>query len=199
LIIPALCAAMLAVAQAPADDVSAAMAAFSRALGVTCTHCHVEGAMEKGDKAAFAKARRMVAMRSWIAENTAIESTCWTCHRGNATPAPAPPIDASRWPAQLNLSTGEAAQPAAKIYRNLKFFSATAADVKTSMLSMSAALGVACSHCHSVGDWDRDDQPAKNTARRMLAMVRDERREFTDIRIACATCHHGAITPEQVP
>jgi hypothetical protein len=141
----------------------------------------------------------MFQMRNWIAENTKIESTCWTCHRGQATPAPPPPTNASLWPVELNLPPEQAAQPAAKVYRNLKFLNSTAADVKSSMLLMSTALGVECSHCHSPGAWDRDDKPAKEVARKMLAMVRDERREFTDIRAACATCHHGAIKPELAP
>jgi hypothetical protein len=43
----------------PADRVPLIMGVFNRVLGVECTHCHVESAMEKGDKPTFAKARRM--------------------------------------------------------------------------------------------------------------------------------------------
>src|SRR4051812_1949138 len=61
----------------PATRVPAIMGAFTRALGVGCTHCHVDGAMEKEDKPAFSKARQMFGMRNWIAENQKIQATCW--------------------------------------------------------------------------------------------------------------------------
>jgi hypothetical protein len=43
---------------------------------------------------------------------------------------------------------------------------------------------------------EKDDKPAKNTARAMPAMVRDERPKFTDIHIGRPTCHNGSIKPE---
>jgi hypothetical protein len=183
----------------PAENVPAIMSAFSRALDVTCTHCHVEGAMDKDEKPTFGKARRMSQMRNWISQNANVETTCWTCHRGHATPEAGPAADPAIWPADLNLSAEQGAQPASKVYQNLKFFNATAADVKSGMLFISASLGVGCAHCHVPGAWEEDDKPAKNTARIMLAMVRDTRREFTDIRIGCPTCHHGAQTPQTAP
>jgi hypothetical protein len=183
----------------PAENVPAIMSTFSRALDATCTHCHVEGAMEKDEKPTFGKARRMSQMRNWISQNAKVETTCWTCHRGHATPEAGPAPDPAMWPADLNLSAEQGAQPASKVYRNLKFLNATAADVKSGMLFISASLGVGCAHCHVAGAWEKDDKPAKNTARMMLAMVRDARREFTDIRIGCPTCHHGAQTPQTAP
>ncbi len=180
----------------PAGRVPLIMGSFDRALGVQCMHCHSEGGMEKDDRPTFAKARRMFQMRNWIAQNAKVEATCWTCHRGHAVPEAGPPTDASLWPAELELTAEQGAQPGSKIYKNLKFFNSTASDLKSSMLLMSASLGVGCSNCHVVGNWDRDDKPAKDTARKMLAMVRDTRREFTDIRIGCPTCHHGVSKPE---
>lgn len=98
----------------PAENVSVVMSGFSRALGVECTHCHVEGAMDRDAKPAFAKSRRMVQMRNWIAQNTRIESTCWTCHRGHAVPEKGPTANPPVWPAELNLTTEQNAEPAAK-------------------------------------------------------------------------------------
>jgi hypothetical protein len=183
----------------PVDQVPVVMGMFSRFLGVPCTHCHMEGAMDRGDKAAFAKARRMFRMRDWIAQNAKVESTCWTCHRGHAVPEAGPKSDTSLWPADLQLPAEQETQPASKVYKNLRFFNSTAADLKSAMLLMSASLGVGCSHCHVMGDWEKDDEPAKNVARSMLAMVRDTRREFADIRIGCPTCHHGTTQPELAP
>jgi hypothetical protein len=154
----------------PAERVPSIMSTFSRVLGVACTHCHVEGAMEKDDKPTFAKARRMSYMRNWVAQNAKVETTCWTCHRGHATPEAAPPPDPAVWPADLNLTVEQGAQPASKVYKNLKFFNSTAADIKSAMLFESASLGGGCAHCHVPGAWEKDDKPAKDTARMMLAM-----------------------------
>jgi hypothetical protein len=183
----------------PADRVPQIMAVFDRVLGVECTHCHVAGAMEKADKPAFVKARRMFQMRNWIAQNAKVESACWTCHRGHAAPEAGPASNADLWPAELDLPADQASQPAAKVYENLKFFNGAAGDLKASMLFMCASLGVTCAHCHVTGSWEKDDQPAKGRARTMLAKVRDVRREFTDIRVGCPTCHHGAAKPEMSP
>jgi hypothetical protein len=183
----------------PAQRLPAIMAMFSRSLGAPCTHCHVEGAMDKSDKAQFAKAREMFRMRNWIAQNAKIESTCWTCHRGNPVPAAGPQIDTSLWPVGLELPAEQGAHPASKVYKNLKFLNSKASDLKSSMLFISASLGVGCSHCHVAGEWEKDDKPAKNVARSMLAMVRDTRREFTNTRMGCPSCHHGATRPETAP
>ena len=183
----------------PAERVPRIMAVFDRMLGVECTHCHVEGAMDKADKPTFTKARRMFQMRNWIAQNSKIESSCWMCHRGHATPEAGPPSNPDLWPAELNLPADQAALPAAKVYKNLKFLNSTAGDLRSSMLFISASLGVNCSHCHVVGSWDKDEKPAKETARKMLAMVRDVRGEYSDIRVGCPTCHHVATKPEMSP
>jgi hypothetical protein len=183
----------------PAERIPLIMVTFSRVLGVSCAYCHVEGAMEKEDKPAFAKARRMFQMRNWIAQNAKVNVACWSCHRGHTPPDKGPDINSGIWPADLALTVEEGAKPAATVYKNLKFFNSTAADLKSGMLFIAASLGVECSHCHVAGAWDRDDKPAKNAARQMLAMVRDTRREFTEFHIGCFTCHHGATKPEMQP
>jgi hypothetical protein len=70
---------------------------FSRGLGVTCTHCHVETDFASDDKRPKRAAREMTAMHRMInqqlakmenlksdAQNRAIN--CSTCHRGEAIP-----------------------------------------------------------------------------------------------------------------
>ena len=183
----------------PAERIPLIMATFSRVLGVPCTHCHVEGAMAKEYKPEFGIARRMFQMRNWIAQNAQVDATCWTCHRGHAVPESGPQIKTEIWPADLNLNAEQSAQPAVKVYKNLRFFNSTAADVKSAMLFISTSLGVECSTCHTVGAWEKDDKPAKDVARKMLAMVRDTRHQFADIRVGCFTCHHGASKPEMAP
>ena len=69
----------------PAERVPMIMGMFNRVLGVQCTHCHVDGAMENGEKPTFAKTRVMFKMRNWIAQTQKVNVSCWSCHRGNAS------------------------------------------------------------------------------------------------------------------
>jgi hypothetical protein len=70
---------------------------YSRALGVTCTHCHVEEDFSSDDKRPKRAAREMAAMHRSINEELAkmqnLEASpqghfinCSTCHRGNVDP-----------------------------------------------------------------------------------------------------------------
>jgi hypothetical protein len=184
----------------PAERVPMVMGVFNRVLGVQCTHCHVEEAMDNGDKPAFAKTRVMFKMRNWIAQTEKVNATCWTCHRGNTKPPGAPPDVKNQWPADLKLTTEQESMPASQVYKNLKFFSGNAGQLQSSMNFMAASLGVGCGHCHVEGAWEKDDKPAKDSARKMLAMVRDIRQEYGSIgRIGCFTCHHGGVKPETNP
>jgi hypothetical protein len=73
----------------PAPELLNAMRSFTRALGVKCEFCHVEGAFEKDDKPEKQTARKMLAMARGInKDNFGGERrvTCWTCHRGATEP-----------------------------------------------------------------------------------------------------------------
>jgi hypothetical protein len=70
---------------------------FSRALGVTCTHCHVDDDFAADTKRPKLAAREMVALTRTIADRVAalehLESppdervvNCTTCHRGAIRP-----------------------------------------------------------------------------------------------------------------
>src|SRR5688572_33490966 len=72
------------------DDVQARMQAWSRALGVQCAHCHVDGAWTDASKPVFEFAQRMhrmvAALNGELLKD--VEAiTCWTCHRGRSIPA----------------------------------------------------------------------------------------------------------------
>jgi hypothetical protein len=69
----------------------------------------------------------------------------------------------------------------------------------TVMNFMRASLGVSCAFCHvnSGGDkweWEKDDKPEKQAARRMIQMVFDiNKNNFGGAhRVSCYTCHRGA-------
>lgn len=69
---------------------------YSRALGVGCEHCHVEGAYELDDIRAKRAAREMITfmnrMNDELAKMQEIDTSepgvnCTTCHRGYVKPA----------------------------------------------------------------------------------------------------------------
>jgi hypothetical protein len=184
----------------PPDRVPTVMNVFNRVLGVQCTHCHVPDAMDKEDKPQFGMTRKMFAMRNWIAQEYKINATCWTCHHGSTKPIQAALPAKDVWPEDLKLTPEQEKMPAPKVYKNIKFFTDAAGQLRGGMNFLSASLGVDCAHCHVEGAWEKDDKPAKDTARKMLAMVRDLRQKFTDVgRIGCYTCHRGAAKPEVNP
>jgi hypothetical protein len=184
----------------PAARIPVVMGVFNRVLGVQCTHCHVEDAMEKEDKPAFATTRKMFQMRNWFAQTQKVNVACWSCHRGSVNPnSPAPTVK-DQWPPDLKLSAGDSEMAATKVYKNLRFFTGTAGQLGGAMNFMASALGVGCVYCHVEGAWEKDEKPAKEAARKMLAMVRDSRQEFKGLaQINCFTCHHGAPKPEINP
>ncbi len=108
-------------------------------FSVGSVHCHIEGAMEKDDKPAFAKTRRMFQVSNWIADNAKLDVTCWTLPPPPAVPETAPSSDPGLWPAELKMTGEQGSQPAGKIFKNLKFFSRRATDLQASMLFISAS------------------------------------------------------------
>jgi hypothetical protein len=70
------------------DELKATMKAFSAALGVKCTHCHVDKAFAKDTEKKTA-AREMMKM-TWSINTTFLKGkdqiTCNTCHRGHDEP-----------------------------------------------------------------------------------------------------------------
>ena len=75
---------------------------YARALGVRCTHCHVEGNFASDDKRPKRAARQMAAMHRMINQQLQGMSelalplpqrfiNCSTCHRGMINPLAEPP------------------------------------------------------------------------------------------------------------
>ena len=82
-------------------------------------------------------------------------------------------------------------------------------EIRGAMRSYTQALGVMCTECHAQGaagsmpDFASDENPKKNTARMMIAMVRDINAKFPDAAsktyVTCYTCHNGKTTPLTAP
>jgi hypothetical protein len=190
----------------PDERIPTVMQAFNGFLGVECTHCHVEGKWESAEKPAFARTRQMFRMRASLNAGPLKEYAaigCWTCHRGQPKPASLKPEDLRdpNWPAELALKPGQESQPAETVFQNIQTFRGVPAGrFPTVMKMFTVSLGVQCSHCHTAEDWKSDAKPAKQTARKMMEMVRSTKPEYFDQSspgISCWTCHRGLVSPER--
>lgn len=90
---------------------------------------------------------------------------------------------------------------AEQVYKNIQVFKGLpASQLQPVMAFMSGSLGVKCSHCHT-NPFEKDEKPAKQTARRMIRMVFEiNKGNFSGANaVTCYTCHRGQPTPPTVP
>lgn len=93
--------------------------------------------------------------------------------------------------------------------KNLKVFKGQGLDDESldeAMDFMTVSLGVSCAHCHVKDEkqawvFDKDAQPAKDTARKMILMTRaiNQGHFKGETTVTCATCHNGRVKPEALP
>jgi hypothetical protein len=90
---------------------------------------------------------------------------------------------------------------AAQAFKNIQVIKdMPASQLQGTMSFMAASLGVECSHCHTPPAMEKDDKPAKQTARRMLVMMNEINKNFDGkIAVNCATCHQGHTRPTAAP
>jgi Photosynthetic reaction centre cytochrome C subunit len=171
-------------AQAPAP-VDARMAAWSKALGVQCVHCHVADDWTNASRPTFEFAQRMNrmvdALNAGPLKNVAAVD-CWTCHRGQPIP---PRLARDAWE---KIRAEHAAEFADRPNRAI------------AMSVYAASLGVDCSHCH---DSDRalNTKPGKAIVReKMLPIFEEIPTHFSKERMPttqCFMCHQGRVKPER--
>jgi hypothetical protein len=93
-------------------------------------------------------------------------------------------------------------KPAEQVYKNIQVLKGVPAPrVQGVMANLTRWLGVDCAHCHVPGEFEKDEKPAKNTARSMFLMVRRINQDnFGNASpVTCWTCHRGAAKPESLP
>jgi len=93
-------------------------------------------------------------------------------------------------------------RPPAGPPQNLKILKVTTtAEVGQIMRTFTAGLGVTCSYCHVQGNNASDDNPKKEVARKMIAMVQQINANFPDgkMHVSCYTCHRGEAEPKTAP
>jgi hypothetical protein len=165
------------------DDVQARMQEWNKALGVECTHCHLDGQWNLAYLPTFDLAYRMQRMVDDLNAGALKQYggiTCNTCHQGTLTP---PKITEEQW------------------QRDAKRYEAVFGGDSSLALQMgvfTASLGVGCAHCHDPNNWGADDNPMKAVGRRMRGMVGGINKHFAGVKnpeIGCMACHQGKPKP----
>ena len=94
-----------------------------------------------------------------------------------------------------------------QVFKNVRALKGIPVDqFMATMGFFSASLGETCTDCHSAesgGNWDKyaDDNPRKNTARGMIAMMNAINKTYFGGRreITCYSCHRGVERPDVTP
>jgi hypothetical protein len=83
--------------------------------------------------------------------------------------------------------------------KNIQVLKGLPADRLTPiMFAFKTALGVDCTYCHIKDQWEKDDKPAKQIARKMIGITRDANAKLGGAgRVTCFTCHRGQARPPQ--
>ena len=100
----------------------------------------------------------------------------------------------------FSLFAQEQEKTAEQMYHNIQVLKGLpASELQAIMAMMTGALGVRCNHCHA-GQFDKDDKPAKQTARAMMRMVFDLNKDrfAGTTAVTCYTCHRGQLKPATV-
>ena len=101
---------------------------------------------------------------------------------------------------------GKENQPAEQVFKNIQMFKGVPAArlLRIMELGYSRSLGVNCTHCHVVDQWDKDDKPTNPIAREMAKMVltinNDLLKNIKNLKgpnpiVNCTTCHRGQTKP----
>jgi Photosynthetic reaction centre cytochrome C subunit len=82
-------------------------------------------------------------------------------------------------------------------YKNIQLLKGIPSDrLMKVMFAFKASLGVDCTYCHIKDQFEKDDKPTKQTARKMIQLVRDTNLKLgTATRVTCFTCHRGSTRP----
>ena len=119
-----------------------------------------------------------------------------------------PPFDQAAAIAKLREQIkGKEQQPSTEVFKNIQtpfIKSIPAGRVLAVMeIAYSRSLGVDCRHCHFVDKWESDENPKKQIARDMAAMMARINGELLkniknlsqNPTINCTTCHRGQVKP----
>jgi hypothetical protein len=130
-----------------------------------------------------------------------------TVAKNNSSSAQEKPFDQTQKLAELMKQiAGNENQPAEQVFKNIQMFKGVPAGrlLRIMELGYSRSLGVNCTHCHVVDQWDKDDKPTKPIAREMAKMAQtinnDLLKNIKNLKgpnpiVNCTTCHRGQTKP----
>src|SRR6266404_2055563 len=122
---------------------------------------------------------------------------------GASEAASSPGAAASGPPAELPsldpLPAGSKEERAEQKYKNIQLLKGIPSDrLMKVMFAFKSSLGVDCTYCHIKDQFEKDDKPTKQTARKMIQLMRDTNAKLgTATRVTCFTCHRGQTRPAQ--
>jgi hypothetical protein len=101
---------------------------------------------------------------------------------------------------------GQENKPAEEVFKNIQLLRGMPAGrlLRVMEIGYGRSLGVNCTHCHVVDQWEKDDKPTKQITREMAAMVRtintDLLKKVKNLKsetptVNCTTCHRGQVKP----
>lgn len=101
---------------------------------------------------------------------------------------------------------GQKDKPAEEVFKNIQLLKGIPAGRLLAIMEIGygKSLGVDCTHCHEVDQWEKDDKPTKQITREMALMARAINNEYLkkikNLRsenpgINCTTCHRGQTKP----
>lgn len=96
-------------------------------------------------------------------------------------------------------------KPAEQQFKNIQVLKGMpSSQLGVVMDFISSSLGVRCDFCHVPQAFDKDDKPAKLTARKMMLMQFAINKDNKDIfgatgGVTCYTCHRGQSNPQVMP
>ena len=115
----------------------------------------------------------------------------------SSTGASAPASSAAELPSLDPLPASSKEERAEQKYKNIQLLKGLPSDrLMKVMFAFKSSLGVDCTYCHIKDQFEKDDKPTKQTARKMIQLVRDTNAKLgTTNRVTCFTCHRGSTRP----
>jgi hypothetical protein len=114
-----------------------------------------------------------------------------------ATGAPPQAGESTELPSLDPLASSSKEERAEQKYKNIQLLRGIPSERLTKiMFAFKASLGVDCTYCHIKDQFEKDDKPTKQTARKMIQLVRDTNAKLGSMtRVTCFTCHRGQTRP----
>lgn len=114
------------------------------------------------------------------------------------TPSPAAQSgESAQLPSLDPLASSSKEERAEQKYKNIQLLRGIPSErLMKIMFAFKSSLGVDCTYCHIKDQFEKDDKPQKQTARKMIQLVRDTNAKLgTTTRVTCFTCHRGQTRP----